>query len=194
MGRKTDARRCRNITRKLLDFSRRKPEGSEPLDLKKLVETSLVFVQRQAEIENINVMKKYDENLPLVWGNTNSLQQVMINLIKNACDAMPNGGRLIITTDVLEKAGSDPWIRICVEDNGPGIPQEHSDMIFDSFFTTKEGEKGTGLGLAVSRRIVEEQGGKLTFENKRGKRGAVFSCFASRLERINIGGQSCLRI
>lgn len=174
LGIENDALRCRNITRKLLDFSRRKPEGSSPLDLNKLIEASLVFVQRQAEIENINFIKNYDHKLPLVWGNTNSLQQVMINLIKNACDAMPEGGHVIITTEVLDMGEQNPRIRISVEDTGPGIPREYSGMIFDSFFTTKEGGKGTGLGLAVSRRIVEEQGGKLTFENRKGKTGAVF--------------------
>ncbi len=69
-----------------------------------------------------------------------------------------------------------------VADTGPGISNDHSGMIFDSFFTTKEGGKGTGLGLAVSRRIVEEQGGQLTFEDGKGKSGAVFHVLLPSLQ------------
>ena len=174
IGIESDALRCKKITRKLLDFSRHKPEERVPLGLNKIIETSLILVQRQAEIENINFIKNYDEKLPMVWGNSNSLQQVIINLVKNACDAMPHGGQIIITTEMLDIGEQNSWIRMTVEDTGIGISSEHSGMIFDSFFTTKEGGKGTGLGLAVSRRIVEEHGGQLTFEDGKGNSGAVF--------------------
>jgi two-component system NtrC family sensor kinase len=173
-GIENDARRCRNITRKLLDFSRRIPEERRSLDLRRVIEDALILVQRQAEIENISFIKKYGEHLPPVRGYSNSLQQVIINLVKNACDAMPQGGRIAISTQISNADKQKSWIRISVADNGPGIPHDLVDRLFDPFFTTKEGGKGTGLGLAVSKRIVEEQGGRLICENLEKQPGAVF--------------------
>ena len=173
-GIENDARRCRNITRKLLDFSRRMPEERKSLDLTRVIEDALILVQRQAEIENISFVKRYVENLPPVWGNSNTLQQVIINLVKNACDVMPRGGQIAISTRISKVDQQESWIRISIADTGPGIPHDLVDRLFDPFFTTKEGGKGTGLGLAVSKRIVEEQGGRLTCENLEKQTGAVF--------------------
>ena len=173
-GIENDARRCRNITRKLLDFSRRMPEERKSLDLTRVIEDALILVQRQAEIENISFVKRYVENLPPVWGNSNTLQQVIINLVKNACDVMPRGGQIAISTRIPKVDQQESWIRISIADTGPGIPHDLVDRLFDPFFTTKEGGKGTGLGLAVSKRIVEEQGGRLTCENLEKQAGAVF--------------------
>jgi PAS domain S-box-containing protein len=168
-----DARRCKRITQKLLDFSRQVPDERNLLDVTRVIEDGLLLVQRQTEIDNIAIHKKYAKKLPMMHGNSNSLQQVIINLVKNARDVMPEGGEIIISTGIESMRERGKWIRISIADTGPGIDEEVSERLFNPFFTTKPGGKGTGLGLAVSKRIVEEHGGRLSFENSP-TGGAVF--------------------
>lgn len=174
-GIENDARRCRQITQKLLDFSRRMPDEQKLLDPTAVIEEALLLVQRQTELDNVSFIKQYAKMLPSIRGDSNSLQQVIINMVKNARDAMPEGGRIILTTSEFNHE-DHRFVRIDVADTGPGIPSEIEDHLFDAFVTSKKGSKGTGLGLAVSKRIVEEHGGHITFRN-RYKGGAVFSIF-----------------
>ncbi len=168
----SDARRCRRIVRKLLEFSRRWPEGKIPLNLNEVTEEAMLLVQRQAELDNVTFVKSYAAVLPLVRGNPNDLQQVIINLIKNARDAMPEGGQIDVSTEEIVLNGR-LWAGLSIGDTGTGIPGELKSRIFESFFSTKDYDKGTGLGLAVSMRIVKEHGGDISFSN-RDEGGAVF--------------------
>jgi signal transduction histidine kinase len=169
---RADALRCRRIVQKLLEFSRRMPEEKALVSLNDVIEDSMLLVQRQIELDGINFSKSYYRRLLPVWGNSNDLQQVIINLIKNARDAMPNGGRIGLSTSHLEQEGT-VLISACVSDTGPGISEEMTDRIFEPFFTTKERGKGTGLGLAVGRRIVKEHGGFIEATNNP-EGGALF--------------------
>lgn len=162
-----DARRCRKIVHKLLGFSRRVSEKPVLLDMNIVVEDSLLLVQRQAELDDISFSKNYDESIPHIRGNSSELQQVIINLVKNACDAMPSGGCIEVST-TWEVTGDGQWVGVAVADTGTGIPSEIFPLIFESFYTTKEVDRGTGLGLAVSKRIVEDHGGRITFKNREG--------------------------
>ena len=163
----TYAKRCRNITRQLLDFSRPIARERVSLDLNGVIEDALVLVQRQAEQEDIRFEKEYSLDLPNVVGDPGGLQQIVINLVKNSQDAMPGGGLITISTWAADdEEGS--WVWVGVGDAGPGIPGEIRDNIFHPFLTTKQRGRGTGLGLAVSKRIVEEFGGRIGFENKPG--------------------------
>ena len=168
-----DARRCKKITQRLLDFSRRMPEERNLLNLTKVIEDGLSLLQRQIEIQNISFSKSYAKELPPVRGNSNSLQQVIMNVVKNARDAMPEGGCITLTTNVERWRDRGQWVHISISDTGPGVSSQIADDLFNPFFTTKRGGKGTGLGLAVSKRIVEEHGGHITFENCAAG-GAVF--------------------
>ncbi|WP_028322246.1 PAS domain-containing protein [Desulfatiglans anilini] len=184
-----DARRCKKITQKLLDFSRSIPEERKPLSITRVIDDSLMLVQRQAEIENIEIVKQYRENLPFVKGNSNSLQQVVMNVVKNARDALVQGGRITISAEPhrFPKEARN-WIRLSVADNGPGIPSDLMHRVFKPFFTTKQDGKGTGLGLAVSKRIVEEHGGRMMVENAPGGEGSVFRILLPALEAGGEGG------
>ncbi len=181
----SDARRCRSIVKKLLEFSRQVPEDRIPLDMNHVAEEAMQLVQRQAELDAIWFTKSYADNLPLVFGNSNELQQVIMNLIKNARDAMPNGGNITIQTDLLSK-GDEKWISLTVADTGHGISPQIADRVFESFFTTKKKGKGTGLGLAVSRRIVKEHGGSIAFTNNY-PCGAVFQVILPAAQEIALG-------
>lgn len=160
-----DARRCKWITQKLLNFSRQVPAERSLVDVTRVIEDALQLVQRQTQIDSIYIVKSYVIELPPVYGSSNSLQQVIINLVKNSRDAMPEGGEIIISTSMESSPERKDWVKISIADTGPGIPPDIAERLFNPFFTTKPGGKGTGLGLAVSKRIVEDHGGRIFFEN-----------------------------
>jgi PAS domain S-box-containing protein len=170
-GIEEDARRCKNFIGKLLGFSRKIPEEKRILKVPDLIEDALLLVQRQAALDNVAIVKVFADNELLVWGNANNLQQVIINLVNNAREAIyPAPGTVEIRTRA-ETKNRRPEAVIEILDTGKGIPPAVAARIFDSFFTTKE--KGTGLGLAVSKRIVEEHGGTITVSNRK-EGGAAF--------------------
>jgi two-component system NtrC family sensor kinase len=102
------------------------------------------------------------ENLPLVRGELNQLQNVYVNIINNAYDAMPDGGTLEISTGIRD----DEYLEIRFKDAGKGIPKENLNKIFDPFFTTKEPGKGTGLGLSICHGIIQSHKGKIEVDSK----------------------------
>jgi len=145
------------------------PKEREKVNLNTTIQEVLSLINYRASVDNIHVNMHLTENLPEVSANKDEIHQVLLNLITNARDAMPQGGVLTITTRNKGKV-----VEIIFEDTGIGIPREIRDKIFDPFFTTKEAGKGTGLGLSVSRSIVERHGGTMEVENKEG-RGTKFT-------------------
>ncbi len=163
MGIEDDARRCKKFIEKVLGFSRMIPEEKKILNLNDTIEDALLLVQRQAKFDNVSVVKVFSTADLLIWGNSNNLQQVIINLVNNAREALsPLGGTVTIKTSALIEKRKK-WASIEINDTGKGIPEAVLAKIFDSFFTTKK--KGTGLGLSVSKRIIEEHGGTITASN-----------------------------
>jgi two-component system NtrC family sensor kinase len=182
----SEALRSRDIVRNLLDFSRSRDPKKEEVDINEVVKTTLVLVRYQAETSNFRIIEMYQENLPYVLADVDQLKQVFINLIKNAFDAMPQGGTLSIETLAESEFSTNPdlskikgiasqqMVTIRFKDSGGGIKPEHIKKIFDPFFTTKANQMGTGLGLAVSYNIIEKHGGRLEVESPIGK-GTTFS-------------------
>ncbi len=155
------ADRVARITQGLLSFSRQQAWRLSPVDVNTVVEEALVLVEKQLAREQVTLERDVPPGLPAVLGSANHLQQVVLNLLTNAREAMPEGGRLRVAT--RRNGGS---IEVEVTDTGKGIPAEHLSKVFDPFFTTKE--KGTGLGLAVSYGIVRDHGGTLTVRSREG--------------------------
>ncbi|HIE26879.1 TPA: hypothetical protein EYP66_06300 [Candidatus Poribacteria bacterium] len=140
----------------------------EKCDLKLLIEEELNFIEPEAQRQGITLIRKL-EPLPEVWVDTSQLKQALLNLIINANQAMEKGGTLTITTKLINEQ-----IRIDVKDTGSGIPPERQEKIFDLFYSTKE--EGTGVGLAIVKRVIEGHGGKITVSSEVGK-GTTFSIF-----------------
>ena len=176
------AQRAARVVNNLLTFARNHPTERVPTYLNDVIERTLALRAYELRVSDIEVLTDMQRDLPQIVVDPHRLQQVILNLIINAeqalreCDKQDQPGRLIIRTRLVRalahpdqgaEDGSLQMIRIEVEDNGPGIPQEILDRIFDPVFTTKPPGKGTGLGLSVCRNIVEEHGGRIWAENVR---------------------------
>ncbi len=167
-----ECQRAADITRRILRFAKPAPQDLVPLDLKATIEESLTLAGYQVRMEKIQSEVAVQPTLPKVRGNQNQLQEVLLNLILNACQAMgEKGGRL----QVRAEASNGAYVQLQVADNGPGIPTNKLLKIFDPFFTTKQ--TGTGLGLFVTQRIVKAHGGTIEVSSTEGQ-GA---CFTIRL-------------
>ncbi|HLY60221.1 MAG TPA: ATP-binding protein [Terriglobia bacterium] len=156
--------RASEIVNNLLKFSRVSGSEHSELDLNKLIRETLSLVEPMLKASKISLNAQLDSTLPLVYGNSGKLQQVFMNLIMNARDAMPRGGELTLATE-----SENSTIHVEVSDNGVGIAADHLDKIFDPFFTTKSTSRGTGLGLAVTYGIIREHAGKIRVESTVGQ-------------------------
>jgi len=167
------ADRCSQIIRQLLDFARGTPSAPRPIDVHQVLDQSLNLVTHLAIFRNIEVRKDYADQLPLLTADPNQLEQVFVNLLMNAAEAMPQGGTLTVRTRLRKGKGgaarpATDVLEISFHDTGVGIPPEMIHKIFDPFFTSKQVGKGTGLGLAVSHGIVERHGGTIEVESTPG--------------------------
>jgi signal transduction histidine kinase len=167
---KEQVEKISQIVRRLLNFSRKVPEDFklEPVNINFAIQEMTTFMSYQFKYNDIELILKLDPALPLVYGNKIYLQQVFLNLMINAKDAMPEGGKLVIETK-LENGN----VIIKFSDTGVGIPDDIKDKIFEPFFTTK-GSKGTGLGLSISRWIIRKHNGEIKVESQQGK-GSTFT-------------------
>lgn len=161
--------RCRNIVKALLDFARQRKPDKRESDIHLLIDRTLNLVENQARFQNIKMVRDFMADIPMVSVDGDQIQQVFMNIVINAADAMgEKGGTLSIKTAVR-----DGMVEISFTDTGCGINKENLSKIFTPFFTTKETGKGTGLGLAISYGIIQSHGGDIEVESEAGK-GATF--------------------
>ncbi len=160
--------RANKIIRTLLDFSRQKGERPLEVDLNKVINECLALLEHKIKSKNITLVKEYDFKLTM-YGFSTRLQQMFINILLNACDAVPDEGGTISIFG--KETDSDVMIRI--KDNGIGIEEKYLKKIFDPFFTTKEKGKGTGLGLSITYTIVQEHYGEI-IANSKLEKGTTF--------------------
>jgi len=172
--------RCRGIIRGLLDFARPAAPARKPMDLNDVVRRSVSVVMTQLSMHHVNLSLDLAPDLPIAHADSNQIEQVVVNLLLNAADAIgTEGGNIRAAT----RRGPSDSIELLLQDSGHGIPAEDLPRIFEPFFTTK-GNHGTGLGLAVSWGIVEAHGGALEVQSELGQG----TCFTLRLPTFDDGG------
>ncbi|MHC4198817.1 MAG: PAS domain S-box protein [Planctomycetota bacterium] len=179
------ATRAGELTTQLLDFARRGKLQNVPVDMHRVMGDVLAILSRTID-KRIDMAQRLRADPPLVTGDPSQLEQVVMNLAVNACDAMRDGGRLTLETSTVDldeercraQGGISPgrYLAVSVADTGVGIPDEIRDRIFEPFFTTKEPGKGTGMGLAMVYGIVKSHGGSIEIESEAGS-GAAFTVY-----------------
>lgn len=167
----SESRRCGDLVKNLLAFSRATPMNLQPTDLNRVMEQSLRLVQHQLDLAAVQVQTQLDPDLPMVQCDGAQIEQVLLALMMNAIDAMPQGGNLWLTTKVVQESNQ---VQIVVRDDGSGIAPEILPQIFEPFLTTKETGHGVGLGLAISHSILERHNGKIEVQSELG-RGTTFT-------------------
>ncbi len=166
-----EIQRLNRVAQHLMSYSSRSFPAWTKVPVNALVEDTLWLIRPRAHAQHVEVVTDYDASSPTVQGDQDQLTQVLLNLLVNACQAMPDGGCIQITTGVRGE-GDDAQVTIQIADTGCGIPEEHLPNIFQPFFTTK-GKDGTGLGLAISSRIARDHQGTIDVQSEVG-RGSVF--------------------
>lgn len=167
------ANRCKIIVRGLLDFAHQETLSLKKIQVNRMLESTIHFMERHVLLKNITISYELDPHLPEMFADENKLEQLFVNFIINAGEAMNNAGILTLGTRP-SPAGDGVFIQIA--DTGCGIPKKFIDRIFEPFFTTKERGKGTGLGLSISHGIVKLHGGDIKVESVEEK-GTTFTIF-----------------
>lgn len=182
----SSSRRASKMISKLLKFARKGAIDIQPVDLNSVVRDTYELISKTLSGKKAEVSLQLDETIPALMGDANQIEQVIMNLMVNAGDAMPSGGVITVNTysrEIGREASfvhplltPGPYVILTVSDTGTGIPDDIRDRIFDPFFTTKDQGKGTGLGLAMVYGIVKEHKGVITVESQTGK-GTAFNVY-----------------
>ena len=178
-------KRVEIIVKRLLTFSRPYSLQMSDKNINYIINNSIKFIEYRIEPCHITIKKDLNETIPYVYIDADNISQVLINIMVNALESMPDGGTLTIKTDTCKE--HDNCVTVCIADTGCGIREELKDKIFEPFFTTKnkEGEKGLGMGLAISKRIIEDHHGKINVESNIGKGTTFRICLPASKKKIN---------
>jgi signal transduction histidine kinase len=164
------------LVENLLQFSRRSHRQVSTVDLREEIVNSVEFVHYYLRTRKIEVVREFADPLPTIQADRQQVRQLFLNLLTNASDAMPQGGKLFVRAEATWLEGAAA-VALEFEDTGEGITAEHLAKIWEPFFTTKPEGKGTGLGLAICRRIVEEHGGAIEIKSETGRGATVRMTF-----------------
>jgi signal transduction histidine kinase len=155
---------AREVIKKLMLFARQTPPKKDRVNLNNIVAEGLYFLESRCSRAGVELVRELDEGLPEITADSSLLYQVLVNLVVNAIQAMPDGGRLTIRTH--HQSGT---VSVIVEDTGIGMTRSVMEKALQPFFTTKDVDEGTGLGLAVAHGIIQSHGGRIIIESEKGK-------------------------
>jgi two-component system, NtrC family, sensor histidine kinase HydH len=163
--------RVSRTIRQLLDFSRLQPAAVRPLAIEPLLRDVCELLRLEAERRQVRIELELPEGLPPIAADPDQVQQVLVNLVLNACDACGAGGRVRLAAAAPDGSSSGAWgfVTLTLQDDGCGIPRESLNQVFDPFFTTKKRGQGTGLGLTVVAQVVRNHGGRVELESEPGR-------------------------
>ena len=167
----SETARCTEIVKDLLAFARRSKITMESNNIEDIIDKTLNLISHELEMKELQLIKNISPDLPKVKCDFKQIQQVLLNLLYNASEAMPNGGMLTITANKIN--GAKALVEVSISDTGCGISETDMENIFEPFFTTKEDGKGIGLGLSVVYGIIAKHQGTITVESEPGK-GSTF--------------------
>ncbi len=163
--------RAREVTHRLLSFARRMEPRKDKVDINRVINETISFLENEAIYRNIHIHRDFDTNIPEIVSDFSQLQQVFLNIINNAIDAIDRNGHVWIETKYNDK---NNYVVVKIADSGPGIPPGLIDKIFEPFVTTKPVGKGVGLGLSITHGIIARLGGRIWAENGK-EGGAIFT-------------------
>jgi len=167
--------RARGVVRRLLDFSRPSESRRVRTDLNELIRLVMTLVRHLVRTNGVTSQVELQPDLLWVSVDANQIQQVILNLVHNGLQSMPNGGTLKVRTDTRQRDDLD-WVTFSIQDTGEGISPENLERIFEPFFTTRGDRKGTGLGLSVSYGIIKSHNGFIEVESNL-QQGSIFTVY-----------------
>lgn len=174
---KKEVERIQGIMNRLTEFYKPQPIKKEKKNINQLIIETIKLTQHYLErFRNVTIITKLSDNIPEISYDKGQIQQVLVNLIINAAQSMPNGGTITISTSLTASKCEGNSVKIDIEDTGVGIPEENLEKIFQPFFSTKPPEEGTGLGLSISKDIIEKHSGKITVKSQVSK-GTCFTIY-----------------
>jgi signal transduction histidine kinase len=174
--------RCKSIISKLLDFSRRQEPVFDKIDINGVISDVVKLLRRQREVGKLNIELNLNIEPVIIYGDSNQLKQVVINMLMNAINAIDDFGKIRISTNISE--GSALMV---FEDTGCGIEPEDLDKVFEPFFSTKPPGKGTGLGLSICYSIIEEHNGDISISSNGVGVGTTFTISLPRFHKTGNG-------
>ena len=164
-----EIQRIRTLISELVNFSQPTPPDLITENISRVIEPILDLTRKEADKRGIEISYHADPDIPLIHIDVSKIKQVLLNLILNAFQAMPEGGEVRIIARSVHPRGQARTVQVVVQDNGQGIPEEIKEQLFDPFFTTQDPGEGIGLGLTICHQIMEEHGGEIEIKNRHGQ-------------------------